>query len=209
MAEYPQKDFYKLNEVCQYTDTQPYVLRFWESEFPQLSPDTRGSGQRVYRKADIDLVKRIKQLLYEEQYTLAGARQKLEDEKSGRRRKGRAPKTEVESKATGEESAAEALRRAPAPSVAKFVPRAKQRPLPTTPIEPAEPETVERSRYEDAIDEIDHLRLQLKEADKRSRRADVELDQLQQQVTRQQELADRTIDRLERMVDALAQEPGG
>ncbi len=83
MAEIPEKPFYKIGEVCQYTDTQPYVLRFWESEFPRLAPQKSRSGQRMYTRQDIDLVLRIKKLLYEEEFTIAGARKKLEMEESG------------------------------------------------------------------------------------------------------------------------------
>ncbi|HXH28803.1 MAG TPA: MerR family transcriptional regulator [Candidatus Polarisedimenticolia bacterium] len=75
--EIPRKLFYKIGEVCQLTDTQPYVLRFWESEFPQLAPTKSRSGQRLYRRKDIDLVLEIKQLLYQEGFTIAGARKKL------------------------------------------------------------------------------------------------------------------------------------
>ncbi|HEU4402271.1 MAG TPA: MerR family transcriptional regulator [Candidatus Polarisedimenticolia bacterium] len=73
----PRKLFYKIGEVCQLTDTQPYVLRFWESEFPQLAPKKSRSGQRLYRRKDIDLVLEIKKLLYQEGFTIAGARKKL------------------------------------------------------------------------------------------------------------------------------------
>jgi len=73
----PRKLFYKIGEVCQLTDTQPYVLRFWESEFPQLAPKKSRSGQRLYRRKDIDLVLEIKRLLYQDGYTIAGARKKL------------------------------------------------------------------------------------------------------------------------------------
>jgi DNA-binding transcriptional MerR regulator len=76
----PQKVYYKIGEVCEITDTQPYVLRFWESEFPQLAPRKNRSGQRVYERGDIDIVMRIKKLLYEEEYTIAGARRKLDEE---------------------------------------------------------------------------------------------------------------------------------
>lgn len=78
--EVPNKLFYKIGEVCELTDTQPYVLRFWESEFPQLAPRKNRSGQRVYQRKDIDTVLRIKRLLYEEEYTIAGARRKLDEE---------------------------------------------------------------------------------------------------------------------------------
>jgi len=75
--EIPRKLFYKIGEVCQLTDTQPYVLRFWESEFPQLAPTKSRTGQRLYRRKDIDLVIEIKNLLYQEGFTIAGARKKL------------------------------------------------------------------------------------------------------------------------------------
>lgn len=73
----PRKTFYRLGEVCQITDTQPYVLRFWESEFPQLAPRKSRTGQRLYRQKDVDLVLQIKRLLYEDGFTIASARKKL------------------------------------------------------------------------------------------------------------------------------------
>jgi DNA-binding transcriptional MerR regulator len=73
----PRKLFYKLHEVCELTDTQPYVLRFWESEFSQLAPTRGPGGQRMYRRRDIDLVLQIKKLLNEEGQTIAAAREKL------------------------------------------------------------------------------------------------------------------------------------
>ena len=79
----PQKLFYKIGEVCELTDTQPYVLRFWESEFPQLAPQKNRSGQRMYRHEDIATVERIKCLLYEEGFTIAGARKRLESDEFG------------------------------------------------------------------------------------------------------------------------------
>jgi DNA-binding transcriptional MerR regulator len=75
--EIPKKLFYKIGEVCSLTDTQPYVLRFWESEFPQLAPKKTRTGQRVYRPRDIEMVLEIKKLLHEEGYTIAGARKKM------------------------------------------------------------------------------------------------------------------------------------
>jgi DNA-binding transcriptional MerR regulator len=78
-TEIPDKLFYKAAEVCQITDTQPYVLRFWESEFPQLASEKNRSGQRVYRRSDIDLVFRIKTLLYQDEYTIAGARKAIDE----------------------------------------------------------------------------------------------------------------------------------
>ena len=75
--EIPRKLFYKLNEVCQITDTQPYVLRFWESEFSLLAPQRSRTGQRLYRRKDIDLVLAIKRLLNDEGCTIARAREQL------------------------------------------------------------------------------------------------------------------------------------
>ena len=81
-TEIPEKLFYKAAEVCQITDTQPYVLRFWESEFPQLASEKNRSGQRVYRRTDIDLVFRIKTLLYQDEYTIAGARKAIDQDRT-------------------------------------------------------------------------------------------------------------------------------
>ncbi len=80
----PNKLFFKIGEVCEITDTQPYVLRYWESEFSALAPAKNSSGQRIYRRKDIETVLRIKQLLYEEGFTIAGAKKRLESEASGR-----------------------------------------------------------------------------------------------------------------------------
>ena len=80
----PNKLFFKIGEVCEITDTQPYVLRYWESEFPALAPAKNSSGQRIYRRKDIETVLRIKQLLYEEGFTIAGAKKRLEGEMGGR-----------------------------------------------------------------------------------------------------------------------------
>ena len=80
----PNKLFFKIGEVCEITDTQPYVLRYWESEFPALAPAKNSSGQRIYRRRDIETVLRIKQLLYDEGFTIAGAKKRLETELTGR-----------------------------------------------------------------------------------------------------------------------------
>ncbi len=80
MAKIPEKLFFKIGEVCELTDTQPYVLRFWESEFPQLTPKKNRSGQRIYSSEDIEVVQEIKRLLYDSGFTIAGARKQLEQE---------------------------------------------------------------------------------------------------------------------------------
>lgn len=69
---------YKIGEVCKLADVQPYVLRYWETEFPPLAPNKSGGGQRLYTCREIDIILRIKQLLYSEGFTIAGAKKKLE-----------------------------------------------------------------------------------------------------------------------------------
>src|ERR1700674_4211090 len=69
---------YKIGEVCKVADVQPYVLRYWETEFPALAPNKSGGGQRLYTQHEIDIILRIKQLLYSEGFTIAGAKKKLE-----------------------------------------------------------------------------------------------------------------------------------
>jgi DNA-binding transcriptional MerR regulator len=73
---------YKIGEVCKIADVQPYVLRYWETEFPALAPNKSGGGQRLYTRHEIDTILRIKQLLYSEGFTIAGAKKKLESEGS-------------------------------------------------------------------------------------------------------------------------------
>jgi len=76
------KRLFKIGEVCKMADVQPYVLRYWETEFPALAPNKSGGGQRMYTQREIDIVLRIKQLLYSEGFTIAGAKKKLETELS-------------------------------------------------------------------------------------------------------------------------------
>jgi len=77
------KKLYKIGEVCKVADVQPYVLRYWETEFPSLTPNKSGGGQRMYTKREIDIILRIKQLLYSEGFTIAGAKKNLETEMEG------------------------------------------------------------------------------------------------------------------------------
>lgn len=79
----PEKLFFKIGEVCAITGIPAHVLRYWESEFPMLAPQKNRAGQRTYRKRDVEIVLRIKELLYEEQYTIAGAKKKLAGELRG------------------------------------------------------------------------------------------------------------------------------
>jgi DNA-binding transcriptional MerR regulator len=78
-----KKLFYRIGEACKQLDIQPYVLRYWETEFPVLNPKKSKAGQRVYSEEELGLIRRIKQLLYEEGYTIAGAKKKLDSELAG------------------------------------------------------------------------------------------------------------------------------
>jgi DNA-binding transcriptional MerR regulator len=73
----PNKLFYRIGEVSRLSGLEQYVLRYWETEFPQIKPDKGRSGQRLYTKKDLDSILQIKQLLYKDGYTIAGARKKL------------------------------------------------------------------------------------------------------------------------------------
>jgi DNA-binding transcriptional MerR regulator len=76
----PEKLFFRIGEVCDLIKVQPHVLRYWETEFPMLTPQKNRAGQRVYRRKDVEMVLRIRDLLYEEKFTIAGAKKKLLDE---------------------------------------------------------------------------------------------------------------------------------
>lgn len=82
-TEIPDKLFYKIGEVCEIVGVQAHVLRYWETEFPMLQPQKNPSGQRTYRRRDVEMAMRIKQLLYEEGFTIAGAKRKLTTESRG------------------------------------------------------------------------------------------------------------------------------
>lgn len=73
-----KKLYYSIGEVSKITSLKQYVLRYWETEFPQLRPSKNRAGNRIYRPEDIKLILQIKKLLYDEKYTIEGARRKLE-----------------------------------------------------------------------------------------------------------------------------------
>ncbi len=79
-ARVQKRLYYKIGEACKELGIQPYVLRYWETEFPALAPSKSRSGQRVYSENELEIIRRIKQLLYDEGYTIAGAKKKLEVE---------------------------------------------------------------------------------------------------------------------------------
>jgi DNA-binding transcriptional MerR regulator len=76
----PKRELFKAAEVCEVVQLQPYVLRSWEAEFPQIGQAPAGGGPRLYGRTDIELVLRIKQLVFDEGLTLSGARRRLEED---------------------------------------------------------------------------------------------------------------------------------
>ena len=76
--EIPDKLYFRIGEVARLAGIKPYVLRFWETEFPSLGPRKSGTGHRLYRRKDVELVLEIKRLLYEKRFTIEGARKTLE-----------------------------------------------------------------------------------------------------------------------------------
>lgn len=98
---FPDKLFYKIGEVSKITGIEPYVLRYWESEFPFLRPRKSKSGQRIYIKKDLELILDIKNLLYNERYTIAGVRRRLGEN---------TPSRKPERKAISKEKAFEHIR---------------------------------------------------------------------------------------------------
>ena len=77
----PDKLFFRIGEVSQLVGVEPYVLRYWESEFPGLSPKKSNTGQRMFRRKDVEMLLNIKQLLYDKKFTIEGARKALKSEK--------------------------------------------------------------------------------------------------------------------------------
>jgi DNA-binding transcriptional MerR regulator len=78
--EIPDKLYFKIGEVSELLGVEPYVLRYWETEFPVLSPKKSGTGHRLYRRKDVELLLRIKHLLRDKRFTIEGARQALQAE---------------------------------------------------------------------------------------------------------------------------------
>ena len=79
----PEKDLFRIGEVSRITATKPFVLRYWETEFPMLQPVKTPNGHRLYRREDIETVLEIKRLLYDEGFTIAGARRHLRERDGG------------------------------------------------------------------------------------------------------------------------------
>lgn len=93
-AEIPDRLYYRIGDVARICGVEPYVLRFWETQFPALKPSKGGTGQRLYRRRELDLALRIRDLVHKEGYTLAGARQALDTDPRPRNKQGLLPLTE-------------------------------------------------------------------------------------------------------------------
>jgi DNA-binding transcriptional MerR regulator len=91
MIKIPDKMFFRIGDVSSITGVKPYVLRYWESEFKSLRPVKNRAGQRVYRRKDVNLILEIKRLLYEQKFTIAGAKKKIEENRKGRIEPAQAP----------------------------------------------------------------------------------------------------------------------
>ena len=85
--EIPDKLYFRIGEVASLLAVEPYVLRYWESEFPSLAPKKSGTGHRLYRRKDVELLLKIKHLLYDKRYTIEGARQSLQNESKNNKSK--------------------------------------------------------------------------------------------------------------------------
>jgi DNA-binding transcriptional MerR regulator len=94
----PDKLYYRIGEVARLCGVETYVLRFWETEFPQLKPNKSGAGQRLYRRREVDLARHIRHLLYEEGYTIPGARQAIQAETRRPAESGQMQLTEADAK---------------------------------------------------------------------------------------------------------------
>ena len=93
----PDRLYFKIGDVAKICELETYVLRFWESQFPQLKPNKSGTGQRLYRRREVELVLEIKRLVHAEGYTLSGARQALDAQsQSSRRSASQEPKPEAQ-----------------------------------------------------------------------------------------------------------------
>lgn len=81
-VEIPNKLYFRIGDVSKLASVKPYVLRFWENEFPMLNPKKSGANQRLYRRKDVETILEIKHLLYEKRFTIEGARSHLQQQRS-------------------------------------------------------------------------------------------------------------------------------
>src|SRR6478736_2154847 len=93
--EIPDKLYFRIGEVSELVGVEPYVLRYWETEFPAVGPKKSGTGHRMYRRKEVELLLKIKHLLYEKKYTIEGARLFLQSESKMAKRKRAAVQTDL------------------------------------------------------------------------------------------------------------------
>jgi DNA-binding transcriptional MerR regulator len=105
-TEIPDRLYFRIGDVAKICGVEPYVLRFWETQFPNLKPNKGGTGQRLYRRREVELALKIKQLVHSEGYTLAGARQALEVAPRPRTKQGVLPLTNEQTQKRLEAAAA-------------------------------------------------------------------------------------------------------
>lgn len=103
----PEKQYFKIGEVSEILDVEPYVLRYWESEFKILKPTRTRARQRLYHKKDLELLLEIKHLLYDEKFTIAGAKKRLQEMKKQSSAEKKAKKASKAAKAKAELAAQE------------------------------------------------------------------------------------------------------
>ncbi len=138
----PEKLFFKIGEVCDITGVQAHVLRYWESEFPMLAPQKNRAGQRTYRKRDVEMVLRIKELLYEDQYTIAGAKKKLVSELRGASKlKVVTPEMSAPSNAASLPAPPQSLQPAAVPFAEESTPQVAPAPVAEAQAQPSAPES--------------------------------------------------------------------
>jgi DNA-binding transcriptional MerR regulator len=113
----PEKSLFRIGEASRVTSTKPFVLRYWETEFPMLQPVKSPKGHRLYRREDIETVFTIKRLLYDEGFTIAGARRHLRDQAFGGN-ESNGGENSAAAAGVGEASSAEAVTRLPSPDLA-------------------------------------------------------------------------------------------
>jgi DNA-binding transcriptional MerR regulator len=176
MRQIPQKKFYKIGELCRFTDTQPYVLKFWESEFPQLKPEKGPKGQAVYGKQAVDLILKIKQMLDEDDQTITAVRELLDSENGGG----------AQIPASRTNTATQAPRLAAVDEV-----------------DVSEPDSVSRSRYDNAVEEIADLRIELRQAEKDLRKMETSLASAESGEQACRTRADKAMALIKSLIDQL------
>lgn len=112
MATYPKKLFYRIQEVSEIVGVEPYVLRYWETRFPEAAPEKDDSDQRRYRQEQVERLLRVRELLYDDKYTIAGAAEKLKEETA----KGGMASPAKKQKAARDAAKAKPAESAPAPN---------------------------------------------------------------------------------------------